>query len=138
MPSVFTPSPTNAAALQARLGSPILVVGLCAAWCDTCREFESSFERLAQTYSHMTFIWLDIEDDSALAGDIEIEDFPTLAVFKEGQPVYFGTTLPQEGVVKRLLLALEENSPKTVAVPIEVAELPSALLRYVKNGAESP
>jgi len=137
MPAVFTPSPTTAAALHARLGSPILVIGLCAAWCDTCREFESSFERLAQTHSQMTFIWLDIEDDSTLAGDIDIENFPTLAVFKEGQPVYFGTTLPQEGVVQRLLLALEENSPQTVAVPAEVAQLPNALLRYVKKGVAS-
>ena len=137
MPAVLTVSPANAPGLSARLGAPLLVIGLCAAWCDTCRDFESSFERLAQAHSRMAFIWLDIEDDSAIAGDVEVEDFPTLAVFKEGQPVYFGSTLPQEGLVKRLLSALEDGPSKAINVPQAVAELPRALLRYA-IGAESP
>lgn len=137
MPAVLTVSPANAPVLSARLGSSLLVIGLCAAWCDTCRDFESSFERLAQTNSRMAFVWLDIEDDSAIAGDIEVDDFPTLAVFKDGQPVYFGSTLPQEGLVKRLLSALEDGPSKVIDVPHAVAELPRALLRYASS-AESP
>src|SRR6185312_4488178 len=59
----------------------LVVVSFCAAWCDTRNEFRASFERLAQARPQMAFVWLDIEDDAAFAGDVDVENFPTLAVY---------------------------------------------------------
>ena len=118
-------------ALAGRLAEPppSLVVALCAAWCDACRAFLPTFERLAGSRPDSLFVWLDVEDDSAVVGDIDIEGFPSLAVFQSGLPVFFGATRPQEAVLRRLLAAVTEAEPRPVAVPDAVAALPFALAR---------
>lgn len=67
---------------------------------------------------------MDVEDDSALVGDLEIENFPTLAVFRGDKPLFYGVTMPQEGVAARTL-ARPDREP--VAVPEEIAGLSEAL-----------
>lgn len=103
--------------------APFLVVALCAAWCGTCTEFRPQFEALAAQRPGTRFVWLDVEDDSDVAGDIDVENFPTLAVFRSGTPVHFGVSLPQRGVVERLIDALAAEGVRAVTVPEEVNEL---------------
>jgi thioredoxin reductase (NADPH) len=122
MPKLYSTSPIDATA-------PLLVVGLCAEWCGTCREFEPLFAELAEQHPEARFVWLDIEDDSAMAGDIDVEHFPTLAVFRDAQPVYFGTSLPQRAVVARLINALASGAPRRIEVPPDVAALPAEVAR---------
>jgi thioredoxin reductase (NADPH) len=105
----------------------LLVVCLCAAWCETCSEFRDTFDRLAKAHPGAGFVWLDVEDDSALVGDIEIENFPTLAVFRGEKPLFYGVTMPQEGVVARTLASLTRDDRDAVAIPQEIAGLPQAL-----------
>jgi thioredoxin reductase (NADPH) len=105
----------------------LLVACLCAAWCKTCTEFRSTFDKLAAASEGAKFVWLDVEDDSALVGDIEIENFPTLAVFRGDKPLFYGVTMPQEGVVARTLASLARPDRDAVAVPEEIAGLPEAL-----------
>ena len=106
---------------------PLLVVCLCAAWCTTCGEFRDTFDRLAKSGGGARYVWLDVEDDSALVGDIEIENFPTLAVFRGDKPLFYGVTMPQEGVVARTLASLTRDDRDPAVVPEEIAGLPEAL-----------
>jgi thioredoxin 1 len=106
---------------------PLLVACLCATWCKTCGEFRDTFERLSKANADTKFVWLDVEDDSALVGDIEIENFPTLAVFRGDKPLFYGVTMPQEGVVARTLASLTRDDRDAVTVPEEIAGLPGAL-----------
>ncbi|OFZ72429.1 MAG: hypothetical protein A2W04_09565 [Betaproteobacteria bacterium RBG_16_64_9] len=117
--------PRTAADLRSAQG--LLVVCLCAEWCDTCREFRTAFGRIADADPAGIYVWLDIEDESALIGDLDIENFPTLAVFRRGQPVFFGVTLLQEAVVQRTLAALRAEDARAVPVPEAVAALPDML-----------
>lgn len=103
------------------------IVVLCAAWCDTCRAFRPVFDRLADARPHARFVWLDIEDEAALAGDIDVENFPALAVFRGDVPVFFGVCLPQEAVIARLVAAFMQDEPVRIAVPDAVAALPRLL-----------
>jgi thioredoxin reductase (NADPH) len=105
----------------------LLVVCLCAAWCKTCSEFRDTFDSLAKAHVGTGFVWLDVEDDSALVGDIDIENFPTLAVFRGDTPLFYGVTMPQQGVVARTLASLSRPDRDAVAVPEEIAGLPGAL-----------
>ena len=131
--------PEDRSRLRARLAQApaALVIGLCAEWCHTCGEFLPSFERLAQARPDQVFVWLDIEDDAALVGDIDVENFPSLAVFRGDVPLFFGPTLPQEGVVARLLDALARHEAPAARVPEAVSALPAALARLTEESATS-
>lgn len=107
--------------------APMTVVVLCAAWCDTCREFRAAFERLAAEWPAARFVWLDIEDDAEVVGDIEVESFPTLVVYRDGRPVHFGVSLPHHGVVHRLISAFSGERPGQIACAPAVETLPGRI-----------
>ena len=113
----------------------LLVACLCATWCKTCSEFRDTFDKLAKQSAGAKFVWLDVEDDSALAGDIDIENFPTLAVFRGDQPLFYGVTMPQEGVVARTLASLMREDRDAIEVPEEIAGLPGALAERSRTRA---
>ncbi|MCK2094662.1 thioredoxin family protein [Thauera aromatica] len=110
--------------------TPLVVVALCAAWCGTCRDFRPAFERIANARPGIVFAWADIEDDAEFVGDIDVDNFPTLAVMRAGVVLHFGVTLPHEAVVARLIDALS-GAPLRPApgVPDEVRALAAQLSR---------
>lgn len=112
----------------------VVVVSFCAAWCDTCGEFRAAYERLAQARPHMTFVWIDIEDDAAIAGDIDVENFPTLAVYRGTAALHFGVSLPHETSVGRLIDALATSTTPQRNLPLPVAQLPEAFLKRAESG----
>jgi thioredoxin len=100
-----------------------LVVCLCAEWCGTCRDYREPLRRVAQGFPEHAFAWIDIEDDAELAGDLDIETFPTLLVLSGEQVMFYGPVLPGEEALKRLLRALEENGPQPTALDAAVRAL---------------
>ena len=125
---VLTTNSDDREALAAAFADParIIVVALCAAWCDTCREFRAAFDRLAQSRPQFTFVWLDVEDDADVAGDIDVENFPTLAIYRGDVPIHFGVSLPHETTIGRLVDALATQA-RVVAVGDAISGLPAKL-----------
>ena len=121
------------AAGRLRDESSLTVVSLCAAWCDTCNEFRASFERIAEGRPRMLFVWLDIEDDSAICGDVDVENFPTLAIYRGGRLLHYGVSLPQEGTVARLIDELATRTAALADAPRAVLELPESLQRVARE-----
>jgi thioredoxin 1 len=117
------------AALEAYFaaGTTPLVVALCAAWCDTCTEFRATLERIAKARPDLFFLWLDIEDDSEICGDIDVENFPTLAIYRGARLLHYGVSLPQEGTVARLIDGIAERREAAAAAPQAVRDLPKRL-----------
>lgn len=105
----------------------LVVIALCAEWCGTCREFRPVLERIAAAHPDMLLAWADIEDDAELVGDIDVDNFPTLAIFRDGRPLHFGVSLPLEAVVSRLLESVALGGRKQQQIPGEVVELGSRL-----------
>lgn len=128
--AILTAAPADRAAIVLAFATParLTVVSLCAAWCDTCAEFRAGFERLAKARPQTTFVWLDIEDDAAIAGDIDVENFPTLAIYRGTDPLHFGISLPHESTVGRLVDALAANAATLRDAPEAVIELPGKFL----------
>jgi len=58
-----------------------------------------------------------------------IENFPTLAVYRDGIPLFFGVSPPQEGVIARTLGAFASPEAKSIEVPAAVAALGASLER---------
>lgn len=107
--------------------APLVVVALCAAWCTTCGEFRRTFERLAAANDDALFLWLDIEDDAAVCGDIEVENFPTLAIFRGDLLLHYGVSLPAAGNVARLVAEMRTRATAGAAAPEEVRALPQSV-----------
>ena len=112
-PSFLTAHPADRARLRARHDATPHVVAavLCAQWCTTCREFVPMLETLAARLPQHSWVWIDIEDDAALVGDVDIETFPTLAVYVDATLAHFGPVLPNPALVERLV-----GSARPVAV----------------------
>jgi thioredoxin reductase (NADPH) len=102
---------------------PLVVIAFCAEWCGTCREFRPVLERIAAAHPDMLFAWADIEDDADIVGDIDVDNFPTLAIFRDGRPLHFGVSLPLERVVTRLIESVSETGGVLPSLPAEVIEL---------------
>ncbi len=111
---------------------PLVVAVLCAAWCRTCGEFQLVVERLAAARPRVRFVWIDIEDDSELCGDLDIEDFPTLAVLRGATPIHFGTSLPLEAIVGRLV---DELATRGVDASVEWPDAVRALAAAIHTRA---
>lgn len=97
-------------------GRQWLVVCLCAQWCGTCTQYREGFEALAARHPEARFVWLDIEDQEDVAGDLDIETFPSLLISDAQHARFLGPLLPQLPVLARLLLSLQEAGPVPAAV----------------------
>jgi thioredoxin reductase (NADPH) len=105
----------------------VVVLSFCAQWCGTCREFRPVLEAISAAHPEIAFGWLDIEDDAEFADEVDVEDFPTLAIIRGGVPLYFGATLPLDGVVRSLLRAAVASTQPQVAAPDGLARLAARL-----------
>ena len=81
------------------------VACLCAQWCDVCCTYRPGFEKLAERHPNVRFVWIDIEDQDDVVGELDIENFPTLLLQRGATVAFFGMVVPDPGVAERLLLA---------------------------------
>lgn len=88
-----------------------LIVCLCAQWCGTCRDYRADFESLATEFAAHQFRWLDIEDEAELAGDLDIETFPTLLIAHASsrEVLFAGSVLPRLADARRLIESLQNT-----------------------------
>jgi thiol-disulfide isomerase/thioredoxin len=103
------------------------VICLCADWCGLCRDYQVVFAQMAQRYPAFSFVWLDIEDQSALVGEVEVETFPTLLLADAQGTRFVGPLTPQAETLSRLLGALERSSLQTTPHLPAVQQLLQAL-----------
>lgn len=86
------------------------VVCLCAEWCGACREYRAAFDEVAARFDEANFIWLDIETHAEALGEIDIENFPTLVVYRGDAVLYYDVMLPYAMHLARTLEAFGEMS----------------------------
>jgi hypothetical protein len=104
---------------------PLLVACLCAQWCRTCDVYRDTLAaardaiRLGHPGRATRFVWVDIEDESELVGDLDIEDFPTLLLARGDQVLFFGPVLPHAQKLDRLVRsALDTELPPLTAAAL--------------------
>lgn len=105
MPTLTLTSDTRAAVAAALAGDGWVVACLCAAWCGTCATYRATFEQWSGRHPQLCFVWIDIEDQADAVGDLEVDNFPTLLMQKDGVVAFFGTVLPELALAERLLQA---------------------------------
>lgn len=103
-----------------------LVACLCARWCGVCKQYQQSFEELAARFPRMRFVWLDVEDREDVAGDLDVQTFPSILVAEGGTARFLGPVLPQIQVLARMLQSLPQDP---AARPADVQEAQQLLAR---------
>jgi thiol-disulfide isomerase/thioredoxin len=84
--------------------APLLLACLCAAWCHTCTSYRAPFEAVAAEFGALVRpLWIDIEDDEALLGTLDVVDFPTLLIARGDQVSFFGPVLPHAQTLRQLV-----------------------------------
>ena len=112
------PSAAPSGALPGEPSAPAAwwVVCLCAAWCNVCRDYRAMFDALALEHPQARFVWVDVEDEDDIAGELDVETFPTLLLADGRHARFLGPLLPQAGVLSRMLTSLQGGGP--VAAPV--------------------
>ena len=105
MQSLTLDSANREAIAAAIDGDALTVACLCAAWCGTCTSYRATFELLAARHPDKTFVWIDIEDQADIVGDLDVDNFPTLLVQRGDTVGFFGTMVPDALVADRLVQA---------------------------------
>ena len=100
-------------------GAEFLVICLCAEWCGTCRDYRALFDTLARAHPDVRFVWVDIEDDAGLVGDLDVETFPTLLIARDRTALFLGPLLPQAPVLARLLASLRAGAPSRGSIDVQ-------------------
>ncbi|MBU3694319.1 MAG: thioredoxin family protein [Rhodocyclaceae bacterium] len=110
--------------------SRLTIACLCAAWCRTCDAYREVFDAAAAESRAggraVSAHWIDIEDQAALVGDLDVETFPTLLVLDAGGVRFFGPLEPQPETLRRMLRSAVEAAAAGVG-PAAVAPAVSAL-----------
>jgi thioredoxin reductase (NADPH) len=124
---VYTAADVRGERSAAFAGEALVVVCLCAAWCDSCRAFRATYEALAERDASAVYVWLDVEDDADVVGDVDIETFPTLAVYRGERLLHYGVSLPQAATVARVIAAAAQRGERAADAPAPIAAVPRAL-----------
>jgi thiol-disulfide isomerase/thioredoxin len=110
MPSLTLNSDNREEIAAALAGDRWIVACLCAAWCGTCESYRATFDELAARHPDKLLIWIDIEDQADVVGDLDVENFPTLLIQHHELVAFFGTMLPDVGVAHRLVQSTAAQS----------------------------
>src|SRR5437763_10776440 len=92
-----------------------VVACLCAAWCGTCTSYRAGFEQLSARHPDKAFVWIDIEDQAGVVGDLDVENFPTLLLQRGDTVAFYGTMLPDLNLADRLVQAQAELGAEELA-----------------------
>ena len=103
------------------------VICLCADWCGLCRDYQAVFEQMAKRFPAFRFVWLDIEDQAELVGDLDVETFPTVLMADAQGARFFGPLTPQAQTLSRLLDSLENSSLQVAPLAPAARQLLHAL-----------
>ena len=95
---------------DALAGGRWIVACLCAGWCGTCGSYRAVFEELSARHPDKHFVWIDIEDQADIVGDLDVDNFPTLLMQRHDVVAFFGTVLPDAALAERLLLSQTAQS----------------------------
>ncbi len=80
--------------------------------------------RWAVKFPDVRFAWIDVEDEPEVAGDIDIDNFPTLVIQHDSHVLFCGAMLPHISQLERLLqtLLLRKHSLSRMCRPRPLAE----------------
>ena len=116
---------------------PLLVVCLCAEWCEVCREYKARFEQVREAiqldHPAARFVWLDVEDEADFLHPLEVDNFPTLLIGLGTTPRFWGAITAQAATLERMVRAVQHD---VNPITLNNSELAALMARIAHNPAK--
>ena len=107
----------------------LLVACFCAAWCRTCDDYVQVMESFKARYAEQVeLVWVDIEDQSDVLDNIDVENFPTLLISDAQQVYFWGTVLPHAATAAQLIDRVLSGDMRAIHAP-DILQLDQRLRR---------
>ena len=68
-------------------------------------------DTLRAEFPALRFSWVDVEDQADVVDPVDINDFPTVLITRDQQPVFFGVLRPQADALRRLIQSQLDDMP---------------------------
>lgn len=81
----------------------VIVACFCAEWCSTCKKYKINYSQLDKIFPKITFLWIDIDDNSNLAEFYTIENFPTILIEDVEGVRFFGVIKNKIGILNTII-----------------------------------
>ena len=97
----------NTEEVEALISSGNLTVIDCfATWCGPCKAIKPILDKLSAELTNVTFVAVDINNNSEFARDMDIRSVPTLLFVKDGEVVRTVKGLQKEQAIRDILATL--------------------------------
>ncbi|KAL5725050.1 hypothetical protein ACHQM5_008237 [Ranunculus cassubicifolius] len=67
--------------------SNLTVIDFTATWCGPCRIIAPVFAKFSNTFPHVSFVKIDVDELADVAKEFQVQAMPTFLLIKNGKPV---------------------------------------------------
>ncbi|ESW11600.1 hypothetical protein PHAVU_008G044000 [Phaseolus vulgaris] len=67
--------------------SKLVVVDFSASWCGPCKFIEPAIHAMAEKYTDVDFVKIDVDELSDVAGEFQVQAMPTFVLLKKGKVI---------------------------------------------------
>lgn len=90
--------------------SKLIMIDFWADWCEPCKQLMPVLEKLANEYSeHLTLAKINVDEQQNIAMQFGVKNLPTVALFRDGQPIDGFSGVVPESEIRELL---DKHLPK--------------------------
>ncbi|MBW0454588.1 MAG: thioredoxin family protein [Candidatus Kinetoplastibacterium crithidii] len=84
-----------------------IIACFCAAWCGTCRDYQSKFSEVSENFRNYNFYWIDIEENENLLDDEDIINFPTILIQNKYKTLFYGVINPNINYLTKIIKGID-------------------------------
>lgn len=102
-----------------------IIVDFWAPWCGPCKQLTPALEKIVRTYGgKVRLVKVNVDQNEALAAQLQLQSIPTIYAFRDGQPVDGFTGAQPDNVIKAFIdrIVGDDGENSDLAQVLETAD----------------